>query len=135
MLNKINNINLVAEIHPQHYGSLENIKRIILSAKISGASSIKIQLYDTLKLHKNSLRKYLEVSFEELKILKEFCDFLGIEIFASIFSEDRINWCEKLNFNTYKIASRSITDTKLCKEVISTKKKNNYFYRNVRLEK
>lgn len=123
MENRINFFNLVAEIHPQHYGSIENIKRIILSAKIAGATSIKVQLYDTLKIHKNTSKKYLEITFNELKILKDFCEFLGIELFASVFNEDRIEWCEKLNFDTYKIASRSVSDEHLCKKIISTKKK------------
>ena len=34
----------------------------------------------------------------------------------------RVEWCKKLNFSHYKIASRSIDDIKLCKKIIDTKK-------------
>ena len=113
---------IIAEIHPQHHGSMNEIKRIILQCKLGGADFVKIQLYSSFGLFGNRDRDYLEVSKKELAEIKKYCDLIGINLFASIFDKERVEWCKKLNFSHYKIASRSIDDTKLCKKIINTKK-------------
>ena len=35
----------------------------------------------------------------------------------------KIKWCEEANINHYKIASRTVEDTKLCEKIIETGKK------------
>ena len=116
-------VKIIAEIHPQHNGSMEEIKRIIIQCKISGANIVKVQLYDSKKLFNNDERKYLEISKDELSEINEFCNLHGIELSASIFDLERVDWCEKLNFQTYKIASRSVNDKELCEKIISLNKK------------
>ena len=113
---------IIAEIHPQHHGSMDEIKRIILQCKLGGADFVKIQLYSSYGLFGNRDRDYLEVSKKELTEIKRYCDLVGINLFASIFDKERVEWCKKLNFSHYKIASRSIDDIKLCKKIIDTKK-------------
>ena len=125
------NVKIISEIHPQFMGSKDEIKRMILQSKLSGADYVKVQLYNSQKLFGNKVREFLEINFNELKELKSFSDDIGIKIFASIFDEEKIEWCEKLNFELYKIASRTVLDKKLCKKIISTKKKNYSFFRNV----
>lgn len=117
------NVKIISEIHPQFMGSKDEIKRMILQSKLSGADYVKVQLYNSQKLFGNKVREFLEINFNELKELKSFSDDIGIKIFASIFDEEKIEWCEKLNFELYKIASRTVLDKKLCKKIISTKKK------------
>ena len=41
---------IIAEIHPQHHGSMDEIKRIILQCKLGGADFVKIQLYSSFGL-------------------------------------------------------------------------------------
>ena len=41
-------VKIISEIHPQHYGSISEIKRMIIQSKIGG--DIKLQLYDSKKL-------------------------------------------------------------------------------------
>ena len=117
-----NRTKIIAEIHPQHHGSMDEIKRIILQCKLGGADFVKIQLYSSFGLFGNRDRDYLEVSKKELTEIKRYCDLVGINLFASIFDKERVEWCKKLNFSHYKIASRSIDDIKLCKKIIDTKK-------------
>ena len=115
-------VKIISEIHPQHHGSILELKRQIYLSFLGGADMIKVQLYSSKELFKNNEREYLEISFDELKFIKDFCDNLSIELFASIFDTKKIEWCEKLNFNFYKIASRSVSDTDLCNQVLSLNK-------------
>lgn len=122
MLNK-NNFKIIAEIHPQHHGSMNEIKRMILQCKINGADIVKVQLYDSKKLFDNDERNYLEITKNELTDINEFCKSKDIELSASIFDLKRVDWCEELKFKTYKIASRSVEDKELCQKIISLNKK------------
>ena len=117
------NVKIISEIHPQFMGSKNEIKRMIIQSKIGGADYVKVQLYSSKKLFGNKDREYLEISFNELKELKKFSEDQDIKIFASIFDAEKIDWCEKLDFEMYKIASRTVEDKSLCKKIISTKKK------------
>ena len=43
-------VKIISEIHPQHYGSMSEIKRMILQNKIFGADYVKVQLYTSKTL-------------------------------------------------------------------------------------
>ena len=117
------NVKIISEIHPQFLGSTNEIKRVILQSKIGGSDYVKVQLYNSKKLFNNQDREYLEISKNELKDIKKFSEDHGIELTASIFDEERLDWCEDLNFSLYKIASRTLNeDKKLCEKIISTNK-------------
>ena len=113
---------IISEIAPQHMGSMSEVKRMILQSKISGADIVKLQLYSSEKLWGDKKRLYLDTTQDELREINDYCEDTGIELSASIFDEEKLEWCEKLNFKRYKIASRTIQDTQLCKKIISTKK-------------
>jgi len=117
------NIRIIAEIHPQFLGSIDELKRVILQSKLGGADYVKVQLYSSKKLFNNLDREYLEISKIELKEIKSFSDNHGIKLTASIFDEEKLDWCEQLDFPLYKIASRTLSeDKKLCEKIISTNK-------------
>ena len=116
-------VKIITEIHPQHLGSMNEAKRMILQSKIGGADYVKIQLYNSQKLFNNSDRLYLQFSREEFLELVSYSNNLGIEIFASIFDEEKITWCEEAGISNYKIASRTVKEDKnLCKKIIETGK-------------
>ncbi len=117
-----NEIKIICELHPQFYGSMDALKRMVLQSKIGGASYVKVQLYDTNKIHGNKDRSYIEISEKDFYEINEYCKGIGIELTASVFNEDRIDWCEKIDMKIYKIASRSVSDIKLCEKIISTSK-------------
>ena len=116
-------VTIISEIHPQHYGSISEIKRMIIQSKIGGADIVKLQLYDSKKLWGDTKRSYLDITKDELFEINEFCKFQGIELSASIFDLKRVEWCAELNFKTYKIASRSVDDRELCEKIFSLNKK------------
>ena len=111
-------VKIISEIHPQHMGSLSEAQRMVIQSKLGGADFVKVQLYSSKYLFNDDKRKYIEFSKKEFFQLVEYSRSIGIEIFASIFDEEKIAWCEEANINFYKIASRTVTDEKLCKKII-----------------
>lgn len=126
---KINNtqrsVKIISEIHPQHYGSMNEIERLITFSKLGGADFVKIQLYNSEKNLGNSERSYLEINKEELIYINNFSKKQGIELFASVFDIEMVDWCEEIGMSNYKIASRSVDDSKLCKKILE-KNKNTF---------
>lgn len=117
-------VKIISEIAPQHMGSMNEIQRMIIQSKINGADIVKLQLYSSEKLWGDKERLYLDTTKSELKVIKDYCDNINIELSASIFDEEKLDWCEELNFKTYKIASRTVKDDiNLCEKIINTNKK------------
>ena len=48
-------------------------------------------------------RLYLDITKDELKEIKDFSDKFDIELSASIFDQEKLSWCEDLNFKTIKL--------------------------------
>jgi len=119
---------IIAEIGQNHNGDMTLASELIKAAKRGGADVAKFQVYsakDLFPKDNNPWYEYnckTELSFEDLKTLKQLCDREKIEFMASVFDTERITWLEKLNVSTYKIASRSINDERLILNVIKTKK-------------
>jgi sialic acid synthase SpsE len=118
-----NRVEIISEIHPQHFGSMEEICRMVLCSKIGGADFVKVQLYDSKKLFNNNDRKYVEFNFDEFKYISEYSKNIGIKLFASVFNEEKIKWCEDLDLELYKIASVSIQNKNLCNKIIKMNKR------------
>lgn len=117
-------VTIISEVHPQFIGDKKELTRMILQSKIGGADFVKVQLYDSKKLFGDKKREYLEISEKELKDISNYCKEIDINLTASIFNESMIDWCEKLDFKVYKIASRTVSENPdLCKKIISTNKK------------
>ena len=95
---------IISEISPQFSGSTEVAEQMILQSKLGGADAIKVQLYTATQF--GAERAYLEMSFEQLKRLKEFADRLNIPLFATPFTFDRLDWCMELKLPYLKVAAR-----------------------------
>lgn len=122
--NQQRDVTIISEVHPQFIGDKKELTRMILQSKIGGADFVKVQLYDSKKLFGDKKREYLEISEKELKDISNYCKEIDINLTASIFNESMIDWCEKLDFKVYKIASRTVSENPdLCKKIISTNKK------------
>jgi len=95
-----NAIKIVAEITTNHFGDMDRLKLMIISAKQAGADFIKLQKRDvdtfyskeqlSMPYHSpfgNTFYDYrhgLELSQEQFCIVNEFCKDVGIEWFVSI---------------------------------------------------
>ena len=53
-------VKIIAEVHPQFMGSMNELERMIIQCKANGADYIKLQLYNSKKLFNNNDREYLE---------------------------------------------------------------------------
>ncbi len=73
MIDSGNDVEIIAELHPQHGGKMQRLQTMIFQAKMGGADAVKVQLYDTEKLHGNRDRQYLEINKPELHSLEAIC--------------------------------------------------------------
>ena len=111
-------LEIIAEIHPQHGGSLPTAREMIRAAKAGSATVAKFQLYDATAVLGPEWA-YLEISRDELGTLKGWCDEEEIEFMVSVFDEERVGWCEDLGVSRYKIASRTVADDPaLCRTIL-----------------
>ena len=88
---------IISEISPQFGPDLEVAEQMILQSKLGGANAVKLQLYPAELFTKepDSYVKSRELTFESFKRLKKYADVLGIALFATAFTEDRLAWCQE----------------------------------------
>lgn len=118
---------IIAEAGHNHMGYMRHAKLLIDEAKSCGCDAVKFQAYNTDKIKKPWESRYMELklsehTFEEFKEIKEYCDKVGIEFFASAFDLEHLAWLEKLGVKRHKLASRSIYDSELIKAMEKTGK-------------
>ena len=131
---------IIAEIGNNHNGSLDTAKKLIESAKESGADAVKFQvknieksfgkeLLDSPYINENSFGKTyrehkmaLEFSEEQMKQLYDFAAKIDIICFSTPFDIDSVDMLERIGNPIYKISSFHVTDLKLIEYVCQTKK-------------
>ena len=134
---------IVAELSGNHKGSINRALSIIRAAKNSGADAIKIQTYTpddiTLNLktkdfiinnkhgpwNKKKLYDLYVDAHTPLKWHKKIFQYAKKQkliCFASVFSERRVEFLEKLGCPAYKIASFENNHYPLIEKVLKTKK-------------
>ncbi len=124
-----NKIELIFELGHNFHGNIRFAKKMLDAVKECGGTLAKLQLYDVTKLglrpQESDVYPELEmgqINFEEFKELKEYADSIGIELFASAFDPERVEWCEKVGVKRHKLASRSIYDTDIIQAMEATGK-------------
>lgn len=118
---------LIAEIGLNHNKDIEFTKRIIKKAKDSGSDAVKFQIYETEELVKEDLETFkifkgLELSYEEIKILKDYSKEIEITFLATPFSFKSVDILEKIDVPFYKIASMDINYYEFIKYIAKTGK-------------
>lgn len=113
---------IVSEISPQFGTDLDLAEQMILQSKLAGANAAKLQLYPADLFHE-SPSPYLrerELGFGEFKRLKTYGDRMGIPVFATAFTLERLEWCTELKQDYFKVASRTHAENpELVDKVIS----------------
>tara|TARA_B100001057_G_scaffold498914_1_gene607623 strand:- start:2952 stop:3956 length:1005 start_codon:yes stop_codon:yes gene_type:complete len=129
---------IIAEIGINHNGRIKDIKKLIYSAKKSGANAVKFQLFkaETLASKNSKLKslykkkkketlyqmwKRLEISNSKLSLIKKITSKLKIDLIFSVFDNYSINRIKKFKSKFIKIASSDITDLSLLKKINSIK--------------
>lgn len=119
---------IIAEIGQNHNGDMSLARELIHAAKENGADVAKFQLYDAKMIFtpkNNEWYEYnckTEIKLQDLHLLVEECNKAKIEFMASVFDVYRVAWLEKVGVYRYKIASRSICDTRLIETITATGK-------------
>ena len=131
----------IAEIGVNHNGSLSIAKKMVLSAKKSGADAVKFQTFKaetlvtpkTPKVHyqkkatglKSShfdMIKSLELSKEDHIHLKNFCKKKSIDFISTPYDVESAIFLNKLGCNIFKTSSADIVDLELHACLAKTKK-------------
>lgn len=134
---------IVAELSGNHNGSLTRALRLVEAAKEAGAHAIKLQTYtaDSLTMDVKSADfyidnpsskwsgRYLYDLYQEAHLPQEWhqplfdrCRALGLIGFSTPFSEEAVDFLEKLHVPAYKIASPEIVHLPLIAKVAATGK-------------
>jgi sialic acid synthase SpsE len=134
---------IIAEIGANHNGDMDLAKKMILSAKETGADCVKFQSWtssslvskeeyeknqvynDSKKKHFGSLREMIEkyaLTEEQHRELKKFCDNNDIEFASSPFSKKEADLLNDIGVAFFKIASMDINYIDFIKHVAAFQK-------------
>ncbi len=138
----MNKVKIIAEIGPNHNGKVSLAKKLILSAKKSGADYVKFQTFITEDVITTNLRKAayqtkntksnetqfemlkkLELSFEQFQEIKKFCDENKIKFLSTAFDLKSLSFVNSLKPDYIKIPSGEINNLPLIKAIAKLKKK------------
>ena len=96
---------IIIDLFNQHSGNLEDLKRLALSGWLSGADAVKIQLFKSEVVWGDASRRYMEMTYDELKEFHDYCKSMSIEFAATPFDEEKVEWLDSLDVDYYKVAS------------------------------
>ena len=133
------NAYFIAEIGINHNGELENVFKLIQAAKLAGCDAVKFQkrnpkdcvpksqwnvLKDTPwgRITYIDYKEKMEFSKKDYKKIIDYCKKTEIDWFASCWDISSVYLMEELKIPCYKIASASLTDLNLIKEIKKTNK-------------
>jgi len=127
MRERVNRVQIIAEIGQNHNGDIQLAKELIHAAKENGADVAKFQLYDVDSIFQPDFcwyaaAKEAQLSKEQACELATSCAQAEIEFMASVFDVERVGWCEEIGMRRYKIASRSVRNQPLLRAVAATAK-------------
>ncbi len=126
---------IIAEAGVNHNGDLETAKKMIEIAKSAGVDAIKFQTFNADNLvtrdaekceyqkendgveSQYEMLKRLELSKEDHKTLKNYCEEVGILFLSTPFSEEDADFLEEIGMPIFKIPSGEITNIPYLKHV------------------
>lgn len=110
-------LEIISEVHPQFSGDLFVLREAIRASALSGANVVKVQLYNSDFMGKDW--KYLQFTRSEFEKVAIWCEQEGVELMASVFCDEYVDWCEDVGVKRYKIASRTVVENPaLCRKML-----------------
>lgn len=120
---------IVAEISINHLGSLNILKKMILSAKASGADHVKLKIKDVDGYYEDDgrmwrhmkfldYRRSLELSYDDFRVINNFCLDNGVSWFCTVHDAKGLNFIEDFEVPFYKVASSDSGVNDFCLQVI-----------------
>ena len=129
---------IIAEAGVNHNGSLEIAKKMVDAAVEAGADYIKFQTFHAHSLvtalceaaqyqkenagasSQADMLMHLELSYQDFKELKYYCDLKGIGFLSTAFDEDSIDFIASLKPDYMKVPSGEITNLPFLRKMAST---------------
>ncbi|HBW34977.1 N-acetylneuraminate synthase [Desulfosporosinus sp. BICA1-9] len=137
----MSNIFIIAEAGVNHNGDVSIAKELIDAAKSAGANAVKFQTFKAEHLVSKvaqkadyqkqvsetdesqlEMLKKLELSYDDFKDLKKYCEEKGILFLSTAFDFDSIDFLESLEMPIYKVPSGEITNLPYLMKIASTGK-------------
>lgn len=131
---------IVAEIGINHNGDMDLAKRMICSVKECGADAVKFQNYKTedFILDRNisytyeskgiqitekqfDMFKRFELSFDQIEMLKNYCDEIGITFFSTPTSKKGIDELKKIGVSLIKNGSDFLQNLPFIEDLAQSK--------------
>ncbi|WP_456277635.1 N-acetylneuraminate synthase [Bacillus sp. AK128] len=132
---------VIAEAGVNHNGDMSLAKRLVDVAYEAGANAVKFQSFITKNLITDNapkanyqlvttnqnetqfeMLKKLELSSEDQRELKRYCEVKGILFLSTPFDEDSFELLETLGVQAYKISSTDCTNLLFLRNVAKTQK-------------
>ena len=108
-------MDFVAEIGLNHDGNFDLAYELMRQAKLAGASAVKFQLG-----WRDRPDEINHIDLDRARQLERWAEYLEIEMFCSIISEDAFELVRGLDLPRYKIASRTVVDRpELCEAILA----------------
>lgn len=105
----------VAEVGLNHDGNFDLAHDLIREAKAAGADIAKFQFG-----WRNKPDEINHIDDDRAGRLKGWCAYWGIEMMASIITDEAFDLAKRVGFDRYKIASRTVIDKpELCRRVLA----------------
>ena len=103
---------IVAEIASNWEGNVTKAKKLIKECKMAGANAVKFQVWRAADLYNKKHPNWKEIkkselTFEKIKLLKNFADRNNVDFFCSIFYPEGVEFLSSLKAKMYKVASRT----------------------------
>ena len=128
---------IIAELSANHNHDFNQAVKLIHAAKEAGADAVKLQTYTPDTLTINCENKYFKIGegtiwegknlyslyqeaytpWEWQPDLKKIANDLGMDLFSTPFDFSSVDFLEKMNVPTYKIASFEIVDIPLIQKI------------------
>lgn len=140
--NKMKNVFIIAEAGVNHNGSFKLAQELIDKAVDAGVDCIKFQTYKSENLVSYNVKlaeyqkenlgkdesqykmlKELEISFEEFKELKKYCEEKNIMFLSTPFDLESCDFLNDLDMKIFKIPSGEITNLPYLRKINSFGKK------------
>lgn len=130
---------IIAEAGVNHNGSLELAKKLAEQARNAGADYVKFQTFKAEKLvtldarkadyqientrqadSQYDMLKKLELSYEDFRELKQYCEEIGISFLSTPFDFDSMDFLGELGIDFFKIPSGEVTNLPYLERIAGT---------------
>lgn len=132
---------IIAEAGVNHNGSMELARKMVEKAKWAGADCIKFQTFISKNLVSHNAKKAeyqkqntgnddsqlqmlqkLELSFENFRELKDYCQEVGIDFLSTPFDFESLDFLNELGVPFWKIPSGEVTNYPYLVRIAKTKR-------------